>query len=236
MIGILTGIDRVAELKLDDEAAFLDSLSDEQASALKDLASKRRFPKGAVLLNEGDVSGRVIVLISGRVKVCSYTADGKEVLFGLRGPGDILGDLSAIDGRPISATVCALEDLEVLVVSAQDFKSFLATTPGAAVKLLELIAGRLRDADRKRSEFGSIDAVSRVAARLVEMAERFGEETGDGLRIDVSLSQEELAGWIGASRESVSKALQALKTRGLIEIHRRGITVLDMEKLRRRAI
>lgn len=220
---------------MDDESSFLECLDGEQAAALKELATKRRFPKGSVLLNEGDVSGRVILLDHGRVKVCSYTADGKEVLFGLRGPGDILGDLSAIDGRPTSATVCALEDVSVLVIPAADFKRYLATTPGAAVKLLELIAGRLRDADRKRSEFGSIDAVSRVAARLVEMAERFGDKTGDGLRITVSLSQEELAGWIGASRESVSKALQALKSRGLIEIHRRGITVLDMDKLRKRA-
>lgn len=204
-------------------------------ASLTERSTKRRFPKGSTLLNEGDVSGRVMLLGSGRVKICSFTADGKEVMLALRGPGELLGDLSAIDGRPISATVCALEEVEVLALSASDFKEFLASTPGAALKLLELITERLRDADQKRGEFGALDAVSRVAARLVEMAERFGEETDEGLRISVPLSQEELAGWIGASRESVSKALQALKARGLIDTHRRGITVCDLEKLRKRA-
>jgi CRP-like cAMP-binding protein len=218
-----------------EDAGFLQSLNDEQKAALTERSTKRRYPKGSTLLNEGDVSGRVMLLGSGRVKICSFTADGKEVMLALRGPGELLGDLSAIDGQPASATVCALEEVEVLVLSARDFKEFLGTTPGAALKLLELSVGRLRESDQKRSEFGAFDAVSRVAARLVELAERFGEESEEGLRISVPLSQEELAGWIGASRESVSKALQALRSRGLIETHRRGITVCDLEKLRKRA-
>ena len=218
-----------------DASGFLASLDDEELASLKQRATKRRFPKGSTLLNEGDVSGRVMLLQSGRVKICSFTADGKEVMLALRGPGELLGDLSAIDGGPISASVCAMEEVEVLVLSANEFRQFLATTPGAALKLLELSAERLREADQKRGEFGALDAVSRVAARLVEMAERFGEDTDEGLRISVPLSQEELAGWIGASRESVSKALQTLKSRGLIETHRRGITVCDLDKLRKRA-
>ena len=215
--------------------AFLDGLSTEQAASLNALATRRRFPKGSTLLSEGDHSGRVMVLSSGLVKICNFTAEGKEVVLELRGPGQVLGELAAIDGQPISASVLALEDVEVLVLSAKDFKDFLSESPGAAVALLELTVARLREGDRRRAEFGALDAVTRVAARLVEMAERFGEETAEGLRITVPISQEELAGWIGASRESVSKALQALRSRGLIETHRRGITVVDMEKLRLRA-
>lgn len=214
---------------------FLHGLTADQQDGLSRLSTKRRFPKGATLLSEGDLSGRVMLLTSGTVKICNFTADGKEVVLELRGPGQVLGELAAIDGQPISASVLALEDVEVLVLSAKEFKNFLIECPGAAVALLEVTVARLREGDRRRAEFGSLDAVTRVAARLVEMAERFGEETSEGMRIAVPLSQEELAGWIGASRESVTKALQALRSRGLIETHRRGITVLDVEKLRARS-
>lgn len=214
---------------------FLESLTPDQQASISALSTKRRFPKGATLLSEGDLSGRVMLLSSGLVKICNFTADGKEMVLELRGPGQVLGELAAIDGKPISASVLALEDVEVLVLSAKDFKRFLSESPGAAVAVLEMVVARLREGDRRRTEFGSLDAVTRVAARLIEMADRFGEETPDGTRIPVPLSQEELAGWIGASRESVTKALQALRSRGLIETHRRGITVLDMEKLRLRS-
>ena len=214
---------------------FLQGLTADQQASLSALSTKRRFPKGSTLLSEGDLSGRVMLLSSGLVKICNFTADGKEVVLELRGPGQVLGELAAIDGQPISASVLALEEVEVLVLSAKDFKNFLFESPGAAVALLEMTVARLREGDRRRAEFGALDAVTRVAARLVEMADRFGEETSDGTRITVPLSQEELAGWIGASRESVTKALQALRSRGLIETHRRGITVLDIDKLRLRS-
>lgn len=220
---------------MEGASGFVQNLSDEQANALKDRAARKRFPKGSTLLSEGDVSGRVMLLESGRVKVGRLTPDGREVILALKGAGELLGDLSAIDGEPISATVSALEEVEVLVLSAKDFRTFLADTPGVALKLLELNADRLREAGLKRSEFGGNDAVSRVAARLVEMADRFGVVTDEGLRVSVPLSQEEMAAFIGASRETVSKALQTFRGTGLITTERRWITVLDIERLRQRA-
>jgi CRP-like cAMP-binding protein len=99
-----------------------------------------------------------------------------------------------------------------------------------------MLSSRLRDADEKRVEFAAYDSVGRVARRLVEMAGRFGDPEGLGVRITLPLTQEELAGWTGSSREAVSKALQALRDRGLIETKRRAVTVLDLEGLTRRAI
>jgi len=102
--------------------------------------------------------------------------------------------------------------------------------------LLQVLSRKLRDADRKRIEFGAYDTVGRVCKRLVELAERFGEERGASVRIALPLSQQELAGWTGSSREAVSKALHQLRARGYIETARRGITVLDLAAIRRRAI
>jgi CRP-like cAMP-binding protein len=159
--------------------------------------------------------------------------DGEELLLALRGPGDLLGELSAIDGEPRSATVSALEPLEVLLVDAGEFTAFLRANPSVMFDLLRLLTGRLRDADRKRVEFGSFDTLGRVASRLLELVETYGEPSSRGVRIAIPLTQLELAGWIGASREAVSKALRVLRSTGLIETRRGSIVVLDREALRR---
>ncbi len=212
---------------------FLAMLTPEEIADLRAGARVRRWPRGATVFREGDTSDWVLVLTSGRAKVSSYTAAGTEVVLAVRGPGALLGDMSAIDGEPRSGTVTALEPLEGLVVA--DFSGFLNAHGRVAVLLLRLITGRLRDADRKRIEYGAFDTTGRVATRLVELAERYGEPTSTGVRVALPLSQDELAGWTGASREAVSKALRSLRARGLIETGRRRVTIHDLEALRRRA-
>ncbi|MDQ3963668.1 MAG: Crp/Fnr family transcriptional regulator [Actinomycetota bacterium] len=217
-----------------DPGSFLDAIDDSDRSALFSFARRRRYPKGDSLFNEGNRSDRVLILLEGRAKVARATEEGKEVLLALRGPGDLLGEMSAFDGEPHSASATALEDCDALVITRDEFTSFLEEHPRAAVTLLTMLTQRLRDADEKRVDFLAYDAESRVARRLVELAERFGEATDAGVRIGV-LSQEELGGWLGASRESVSKALQTMRSRGWIETHRREITVVDLDALRQRA-
>lgn len=187
------------------------------------------------MFNEGDRSDHVALITAGRVKIFSPTDEGKEIVLAIREQGDLLGDFSAIDGEPRSATATALEEVDALIVSAEEFRRFLERHPRVAIRMLETLTQRLRDSDRKRVEFAAFDSVGRVARRLVELAERFGEQGDNGIRIALSLSQEELAGWTGASREAVSKALQTLRSRGLIETRRRGITILDLEALARRS-
>ena len=218
-----------------DPGSFLDAIDDTDRSTLLSLGRTRRFSKGNSLFNEGSRSERVMILIEGRAKVARATEDGKEAMLALRGPGDLLGEMSVFDGEPHSASATALEDCDGLVLTRAEFTSFLEEHPRAALVLLSMLTQRLRDADDKRADFLAYDAESRVARGLVELAERFGEPTDAGLRIQVALSQEELGGWLGASRESVSKALHRMRSRGWIETHRRGITVVDIEALRQRA-
>jgi len=214
---------------------FRSSLTDGEWDAFREAGTVRRLRRGAYLFTEGEASAHVALVLSGRVKASSFTADGKEVVLALRGPGDLLGELSALDGGPRSASVAALEPVEALVVGAERFTTFLEEHPRVAVLLVQTLAGRIREADRKRIEFGAFDTTGRVARRLVELAERFGQPEDDGVRIDVPLSQEELAGWTGSSREAVSKALRSLRERGWIETGRRAYIVRDLESLRRRS-
>ncbi|WP_049571496.1 Crp/Fnr family transcriptional regulator [Nonomuraea sp. SBT364] len=212
---------------------FLSTLTPEEIEVVLASGRPRRWERGTTVMTEGDTSDWVLVLTAGRVKVSSHTSSGTEVVLAVRGPGGLLGEMSAIDGSPRSATVTALEPIAGVVI--RDFTGFLQDHGRIAVLLLQLVTERLRDSDRKRIEYGAFDTTGRVATRLVELAERYGEKTAGGVRVALPLSQDELAGWTGASREAVSKALRTLRDRGLIETGRRRVVVHDMEALRRRA-
>lgn len=220
---------------IQDGETFSSGLTPEELKELRALGRRRRFPRGTTLFNEGETSDRVVLVEEGRVKISYFTEEGKEVLLALRGPGDLLGEFSAFDDQPRSATGTAMDDVETVVFGRDEFKSWLETHGRIALQLLRLLSAKLRDADRKRVEFAAYDTVGRVARRLVELMDRFGEEGDEGVRIAIPLSQEELAGWTGSSREAVAKALQTLRNRGWIDTHRRGITVLDPQALVKRA-
>ena len=215
---------------------FLAELGPGHLEALRTRGWRRRFARGSVLFEEGGSSEQVMIVLHGRVKISHFTADGREIILAVRGPGELLGELSAIDQEPRSATALAAEPVEALVMTVEDFQQYVAATPRAAMVMLTGLVRRLREADRKRIEFASYDTVGRVALRLLDLAKQFGEPVEGGVRITLPLSQQELAGLIGASREAVSKALQQLRKRGWIETQRRGISILDADALQRRAL
>jgi CRP/FNR family transcriptional regulator, cyclic AMP receptor protein len=210
---------------------FATALGDRGRRAMAHAAVRRHWPAGRTLFHEGAVADLVLLLLEGTVKVVSTSATGAEAVLALRGPGELVGELGAIDGRPRSAAAVATEPVVALAVPADAFRGLLHEHPAAAVALLELVVDRLRDAERKRAEFGSLDATHRVAHRLAELAERRGLPGEGGWT--VGLSQDELAGLSGASREAVARALRALREAGLIQTGRRQITIRDAAGLRR---
>jgi CRP/FNR family transcriptional regulator, cyclic AMP receptor protein len=214
---------------------FLRELDSEQQKALVGRSIARSYPRGSAIWHEGQVGDRVLIVNSGCVKLSRFTEDGREVVLGIRGPGDLLGELAAIEPRPRTASALALDDVEAMVVPPRDFEAFLQDHPDVVRLVLRIVASRLADADSKRVEISAQDTLARVAARILELAQRFGEEQGETVSIELPLSQEELAAWTGCSRDSVVKALGAMRTLGWIETGRRHITVLDAKSLRARA-
>jgi CRP/FNR family transcriptional regulator, cyclic AMP receptor protein len=194
-----------------------------------------RVCAGTPLFLEGTRSDVVKIVLSGRVKVFTCAEDGTEVVLAVCGPGALLGEFSAIDRQPHSASITAVEYAEILTVGQREFTAFLQAHPRTLWPLLRLIVARVRDADRTRSEFGVYDTLHRVARRVVKLVDRFGEPTDAGIRITLPLTQDELASWAGASREAVQKALRTLRDRGYLRTQRREITVVDIEGLRRLA-
>lgn len=204
------------------------------AGALRGEGRRVRFRRGQALFTEGDLADRVFVIERGWVMITSIAPGGREIVLGLRGPGDVIGDLSALDGAPRSATALAAGEVEATVAPGSVLTRALSD-PAAAMELLRVLAARLRDADRKRLEFAALDTLGRVAWRLGELSERFGEDTANGIEVELPLSQEQLASWCGASREATVKALAALRTLGCISTGRRSVLVRDLGALRRHA-
>jgi CRP-like cAMP-binding protein len=214
---------------------FLGELGPAGRDQLARLGSRRRFDAGSPLFLEGDLGPNVIVVHSGRVKVFATDSNGHTVLLAVRGPGDILGDLSAIDGESRSASGAALEPVDAQVISGDDFRAFLADERGAGLALLRVVVARLRDSDRLRVEFGGRDTLGRVASRLLDLAETSGEPYEGGIRITLALTQEDLAQWVAASREAVARALASLRRQNLITTARREFVVTDIDGLRETA-
>jgi CRP/FNR family cyclic AMP-dependent transcriptional regulator len=214
---------------------FMSMLPPEQQRELRAAARPQRFAAGATLLHEGQVGDRVMVILSGRAKISYVTDVGREVVLRFAGPGEVIGELAVIDGRPRSGTIRAVEPVETLTLSAERFMSFVTDAPPVSLALLRTLSARCRDSDQKRIQFGGADSVGRISARLLELAERFGEPDAGGVAITLPLTQEELGSWCGCSREAVAKGLQTLRSLGLIETARRRIVVHDAEGLRLRA-
>ena len=147
---------------------------------------------------------------------------------------EVIGELSALEGnsQPRSASAVAVDTVAARVIPGAQFLDYLKRHPQAMVLLVRGLIGRLRDADRRRVEFGSFDTLNRVARLLAEMAQSGGRSTGDGVELGVSLSQEELAGLVSASRESVTRALTTLRRRGLVTTRRKSVVVTDVAALR----
>jgi CRP/FNR family transcriptional regulator, cyclic AMP receptor protein len=215
---------------------FLGLLSDEEQRALEAIATTRRASRGQVILAEGQVADRVLVLRSGHAKVVASGPDGDAVVLTFRGPGALLGEQAAIDGSPRSANVVAVEPLEMLVIPASAFRRYLDERPHVAMALLAMLSRRLRDSDRQLVRFATSDTLGRVSARLVELCEEHGEAGEDGsVQVTLPLTQEDLAGWTGSSLESTAKALRVMRRLEWITTGRRAITVHDVEALRARS-
>lgn len=184
-------------------------------------------------MRSGDRVDSATVLLQGSVKVHKTAAEGAEVVLALLGPGDLLGEMSAVGEAERSADATALEAVEGLIISVPDLRGFLSAHPHVMLALLELAVARLRLADLRRIEFATAGSLARVATRIVELAERFGTERDDGaIEIAVPLSQEELAAWSASSRESTARALHTLRELGVLETRRRRLIVRDLERLR----
>lgn len=205
-------------------------LTREELESFAELARERSYPRGSVILFENDPGDSLLVVRSGRVKVVLIGEDGREVILAVLGVGQHFGELALIDEQPRSAHVIAMEDAALIVLRREDFRKRVESSPTVAWSLLAELSRRLRRADDKIGGLVLLDVPGRIARLLLDFAEESGSE-----QIEKSLTHQTIAQMIGASRETVSRAMKDFQEAGWISVERRRISLANRPALEQRA-
>jgi len=201
------------------------SLDDRALDALVAATTTRRLAPREALFHKGDPGEQLYVVISGRLKAKAEAADGKEVIFSLMGPPEVIGEIALLDSEPRSATVEAIETSELLALHRRDFLPVLERYPKVATRLAGILARRLRRLSDLTEDSAFLTLPSRLAKKLLSLADSDGVATPEGTRIRLRLPQSELGELVGTSRESVNKLLRAWVQQGIVGVDRGFITL-----------
>jgi CRP/FNR family transcriptional regulator, cyclic AMP receptor protein len=226
-------VDRVDDLL--SRTPLFEALDEEGASALRAEMHRVDLARGDRLFGEGDAGDKLYVVLDGKVKLTRTAADGRENLLSVIGPGEMFGELSLFDPRPRTQTATALTDTRLAALDHQALRDWVTDRPDMALHLLRALAQRLRRTNEVMTDLVFTDVPGRVAKALLDLADRFGVQRPDGLQVNHDLTQEELAQLVGASRETVNKALADFVSRGWIQLSAKSVLLVDPERLRRRA-
>lgn len=217
------------------QAPLFSALDAEAATALRASMVELRVARGDAIFSEGEPGDRMYVILDGKVKLGQTSTDGRESLLAVLGPGEVFGELSLFDPGPRTATATAVTDVVVIGLGHDNLRPWLAGRPEVAESLLQALAQRLRRTNETLADLVFSDVPGRVAKLLLELADKFGQPGPDGVLVHHDLTQEELAQLVGASRETVNKALADFTQRGWIVVDQREVVLVDMERLARRA-
>ena len=214
---------------------LFERMSPEEREELRGMMSQTTLRRGDVLFNEGDSGDRLYILLTGKVKLGHTSVDGRENLLAVLGPGEVVGELTLFDPGPRSTTATAVATTELLALEHNQLMGFIDSHPTLAKDMLRALAVRLRRTNIALADLVFSDVPGRVAKALLDLAERFGAPTEDGIHVPHDLTQEELAQLVGASRETINKSLAEFVSRGWIRLEGRAVTLIDVERLKRRA-
>ncbi len=213
-------------------------LSDEQLGKVAALAQVRSYPIRTAVVNQGEPARALFGIVHGRLKVASCGPDGRDTVLGIMAEGEVFGEVALLDGGMRSATCTTIEPCELLVIDRQQFMDLLESTPSIAVKLLDVLALRLRRLSQRSEDAAFLDVPTRLARSLLDLATRFGERQrrpASGIYIAIKLSQQELGDLVGATRESVNKHLSDWTKQGILNVREGRLIISDMDGVRRLA-
>ncbi len=226
-------------MRVNDEvvrrAPLFAALDGDDAEALLTQMSPVRMERGDILFREGQSGNSLYVIGEGKIKLGRSSSDGRENLVAILGPGEMFGELSLFDPGPRTMTATAVAETQLMALGNDSLTGLLTGRPEVAKALLAALAQRLRRTNEHLADLVFTDVPGRVAKALLDLAERFGRPVDSGVMVSHDLTQEELAQLVGASRETVNKALADFATRGWLKLEARAVLLLDVDRLRRRA-
>ena len=230
---------KVPPVPIDQEvirkAPLFTALDDAASASLLANMVSVKITKGTVLFAEGDGGDQLYVIAEGKLKLGTSSGDGRENLLSILGPGEMFGELSLFDPGPRTSTATAVTDAKLLSLGQEKLLPWLAENPKVSLQLLASLAQRLRRTNEAVGDLVFSDVPGRVAKALIDLGERFGKKTDEGLFVHHDLTQEELAQLVGASRETVNKALADFAGRNWLKLDGRAVLITDFERLSKRS-
>ena len=216
------------------KAPLFSALDDDASHALRASMVALKLNKGQVLFKEGQEGDRLYVVVHGKIKLGTTSADGRENLLSILGPGEMFGELSLFDPEPRTSTATAVTDARLVSLAHDAVMGLVTSSPQTSLELLRRLAQRLRNSNEVLADLVFADVPGRVAKAIMDLGERFGVQKEDGLHVNHDLTQEELAQLVGASRETVNKALADFAARGWVKLEPRAVLVTDVERVTKR--
>ena len=195
---------------------LFEGLNDDELGALSQMASLRPFPRERVVIMAEEEGDTLFVIHRGQVKVSIVSEDGREVILSILSEGDFFGEMSLLDGNPRSANVTTMQETELLMLRRADFVRLIQNAPQIAVKLLSVLAGRLRKTDRQIEGLALSDVTGRITQTLLQLADEYGTPTAEGILVRNRPTHQDLANMSGTTRETVSRVLKRLENQGYI--------------------
>ena len=217
---------------------IFEGLSADQLAPLAEQLRRRRYERGEVVFHQDDPGDRMHIIVEGRVRISLDSDDGREKDIALLKSGECFGEMALLDGSNRSANATAVDNLETLVLLREDYLEFLGHHPQIAAQITSILTNRLRSANEMLGDMSFLDVPTRVAKHLLALAEATSSgmaDPGAAETIDIPIAQEELARLVGASRETVSRALNSYRRMGLLTTSHRRISITDFKALRRMA-
>jgi CRP/FNR family transcriptional regulator, cyclic AMP receptor protein len=216
-------------------AGLFQGIATEAAEAVAASLEYGEYGRGETVFAEGEQGDTLYIVLEGKVKIGRRASDGRENMLSVMGPSDMFGELSLFDPGPRTATATVVTDARLASLAHAALRPWITDRPEIAEQLLRVLARRLRRTNDALADLIFTDVPGRVAKQLLALSERFGSPEPDGLRVHHDLTQEELAQLVGASRETVNKALADFASRGWVRVDSRALTILDADRLARRA-
>ena len=208
--------------------------ADAVAALIKEMETLT-FSRGTTIFDEGEPGDRLYIIVDGKVKLARHAPDGRENLLSVMGPSDMFGELSIFDPGPRTSSAVCVTEVTAATMDSQMLKQWITDHPEISQQLLRVLARRLRRTNASLADLIFTDVPGRVAKTLLQLANRFGTHEGGALRVNHDLTQEEIAQLVGASRETVNKALATFAHRGWIRLEGKSVLIVDTEHLARRA-
>jgi len=221
--------------RLLNKIPLFNSLSDSDLKTLSESVRLRSLKKGQTLFQKGDEGSSLYIIKEGTIKIVLPSRLGDEVIVTIFSDGDFFGEMALFDGEPRSADALAMESSKIYMLSRNDFLLFLQSNINAMKSILSQLTKRLRNTDDLLEGTCFLSVSARLAKKLLDLAESYGQKDGDRVYIDLNLTQKELGDMIGSTRESINKELKILRDKGLITKQENKIQIIDITRLKRRA-